>query len=116
MGEVSDKRRKRAVAIINWLKAAPCADCGIAYPSWCMHFDHTRDKIRNVSRMRSSSLKAILDEIEKCDLVCANCHGTRSQLRLFLDGKTIIHDEVSDIVERAEQLLCGASEDWEEPI
>lgn len=116
MGEVADRRRKRAVALINWLKAAPCVDCDVAYPSWNMHFDHKRDKIRNVSRMRNSSLKAILDEIEKCDLVCANCHGTRSQLRLFLEGKTIIHDEISDIVMRAEQLLCDDGEDGGEPL
>lgn len=56
-------------------------DCGKRFPTVCMDFDH-RDpstKKHNVSRMTvRGSERLLLDEIAKCDLVCANCHRVRS--------------------------------------
>jgi len=56
-------------------------DCGGDFPSCVMDFDH-RDptaKKYNVSQMLYRfSWKKIQDEIEKCDLVCANCHRIRT--------------------------------------
>ena len=45
-----------------------------------MDFDHLRDKKMNVSRMINSpySLEEIINEISKCDLLCANCHRRRT--------------------------------------
>ena len=45
-----------------------------------MQFDHIgTDKISSVSRLVSGrSRQAVLDEIEKCELVCANCHSIRT--------------------------------------
>lgn len=61
-----------------------CMDCGIIYPYYVMDFDH-RDastKIAEVSKLVSNGeLQALLDEIAKCDLVCANCHRRRTYLR-----------------------------------
>lgn len=71
-----DKKRK----IIDELKAHPCMDCGNTFPPYVMHFDH-RDptlKVRGVGDMWSYTLQRILDEIEKCDLVCSNCHAIRT--------------------------------------
>ena len=58
-------------------------DCGVQYPHFVMDFDHRErsSKIDSINRMivvRSFSKKKILDEIEKCDLVCANCHRKRT--------------------------------------
>jgi len=65
----------------------PCADCGHFFHPYIMEFDHVRgEKVAPVSQMvnqRTWSNQALLDEIAKCDLVCANCHKMRS----FKTGK-----------------------------
>lgn len=67
--------------IVRSLKERPCMDCGIQYPHYVMDWDH-RDptqKVMGVSRMTTRvPLEALLTEIEKCDLVCANCHRERT--------------------------------------
>lgn len=62
----------------------PCTDCGNFYPAVCMDYDHVSDdKVTTVSVMVSSkSLTSIMKEIEKCELVCANCHRIRTHKRL----------------------------------
>jgi hypothetical protein len=61
----------------------PCIDCKQIYPYYVMDFDHKRDKLDSVSRMTNSGLrKKVYEEIEKCDLVCANCHRIRTFDRL----------------------------------
>lgn len=60
----------------------PCADCDRKYPYYVMDFDHRdpRTKIANVSNLtrQAFSLELIQLELEKCDLVCANCHRIRT--------------------------------------
>lgn len=65
-------------------KAKPCMDCGESYPYYVMDFDHVRGvKAHNISKMVShrDSVKALLEEIAKCDLVCSNCHRVRTFTR-----------------------------------
>jgi hypothetical protein len=67
------------------LKDKPCADCKNKYPYYCMDFDHlTNNKKFNVSQLyRANRKKELLkEEIEKCELVCANCHRIRTFKRL----------------------------------
>lgn len=66
-------------AIIVAAKDGPCLDCGAQLPAAAMDFDHVRgQKTKNVSRMLGSSVLALQAEIAKCDLVCVNCHRTRT--------------------------------------
>jgi L-lysine 2,3-aminomutase len=76
-------RRQAKLAIYREAKSQPCMDCGNRYHPECMDFDHLRDKSDNVSVMvyRDYSVAALLAEIEKCELVCANCHRTRTRIR-----------------------------------
>lgn len=81
-------KRVRKDNLKDWfkeLKSGPCADCGNKFPFPCMDFDH-RDgttKTRNVAILVGDgySKTRILEEIAKCDLVCANCHRIRTQNR-----------------------------------
>ena len=59
----------------------PCADCGQTYHPAVMQWDHLPgfEKTGNVSDFaRKHSRKRVLAEIEKCELVCANCHAART--------------------------------------
>jgi hypothetical protein len=49
-----------------------------------LDFDHIKDKKYNISRMIHDgfSWKAIKKEVEKCEVVCANCHRVRTHYRL----------------------------------
>lgn len=88
-GREKQRARRAALAAERYVELAqfkdvPCADCGGRYPMVCMDFDHVRgEKINSISVMvrDGSSWEAILAEVEKCDVVCANCHRVRSAAR-----------------------------------
>jgi hypothetical protein len=59
----------------------PCTDCGEIFPIYVMHWDHLPEfeKVSEVSAMVAGrSREAVLDELKKCELVCANCHVLRT--------------------------------------
>ncbi|MBO0782671.1 MAG: hypothetical protein J2P37_27980 [Ktedonobacteraceae bacterium] len=82
--EVVARRKKRQIAIRDWFRrykdTLSCIDCGVSHPA-VLQFHH-RDKanksfsIADVTS-RAASVKQILNEIEKCDVVCVNCHAKR---------------------------------------
>lgn len=76
-------RLQAKLAVYRLAKDNPCADCGNRYHQECMDFDHLHDKIDNVSVLvyRDVPMEMMLAEIAKCELVCANCHRTRTRLR-----------------------------------
>lgn len=83
--EKQHARRKSLIAEryvkLEALKDVPCADCRGRFPRVCMDFDHVRgEKIDSISRMirMSFSRDLILAEIEKCEVVCSNCHRIRT--------------------------------------
>ncbi|MHB8632246.1 MAG: hypothetical protein ACYC9W_09995 [Candidatus Limnocylindria bacterium] len=62
----------------------PCADCGETFPPYVMHWDHLPGsmKVSEISSVVGNWARdAILDELEKCELVCANCHVMRTVVR-----------------------------------
>ena len=79
----STRRRDLRKSIINERRNRPCTDCKREFPVCCMEFDHLRDKIKTVSQMMigEAPVERILAEIEKCEVVCTNCHRTRSRSR-----------------------------------
>jgi hypothetical protein len=70
---------------INAIRGStPCADCGVKYPYYVMDFDHIPGfkKVGNISDLvKKGATKLLVEEIKKCELVCANCHRTRTHLR-----------------------------------
>ena len=73
-----DAARAWMVSIKN---GVPCADCGEMFPVYVMHWDHLPgfEKVADVSSIvRSRSRDAVLEELKKCELVCANCHVLRT--------------------------------------
>jgi hypothetical protein len=54
-----------------------CARCGFDEDPAALDFDHVRGvKTANIATLAgtSRSLTLLLDEVEKCQVLCANCH------------------------------------------
>jgi hypothetical protein len=70
-------------AIIRSAKSQPCVDCGVEYPYYVMDFDHREGATKSfiLSDVPRATSKTLLREIEKCDVVCANCHRERTHQR-----------------------------------
>jgi len=76
------QRYQNKIELVRSMKDKPCADCGNKFPYYIMDFDHVRgNKKGNISEMIHHKRSIILDEIEKCDIVCANCHRIREYVR-----------------------------------
>lgn len=81
------KHYKNRTEWIRELKSKPCMDCGNSYHFAAMQFDHRPGEIKSfdISRAIAGNIGDefyIQEEINKCDLVCANCHAVRSWNRL----------------------------------
>jgi len=82
-----EKARKRKALVRDFVREAknkPCADCGISFPYYVMQFDHVRgEKLLNIGNVTSNgaSIIKLKNEIDKCDVVCANCHAIRTHER-----------------------------------
>ena len=85
IGYISDIKKKIRAYVIGYKKKGSCADCGFIgreYPE-VLDFDHLRDKKFNISAFKrvTSGFVKVKEEMEKCDLVCANCHRIRTVRR-----------------------------------
>jgi hypothetical protein len=89
------RRQLSTIEFLRKLREVPCADCGGRSAGHQMDFDH-RDpsqKRFNLSSARAGlkNRTELLEEVAKCDIVCANCHRlrTRRQHRARLATKTL---------------------------
>jgi hypothetical protein len=81
--KLSNEARQKLLELVQACKDVPCADCQRKYPSYVMDFDHVRGtKVMSVSTLiNSGSKRRLLKEIEKCEVVCSNCHRIRTHTR-----------------------------------
>lgn len=79
-------RKTTMVRELVWdiLTVTPCVDCDLLDPV-VMEFDHRPDetKLYNIGAMigNTYSIETVQAEIDKCDVVCANCHRRRTNGR-----------------------------------
>jgi hypothetical protein len=72
---------ERTTYLIRFFDTHPCINCGEQDPV-VLEFDHLRDKSFAIGQaVTRKSWQSILDEIEKCEVVCANCHRRRTAER-----------------------------------
>ena len=65
-----------------------CIDCGEKYPHYMLEFDHLPQFEKTGSPTQIVHLyswEKAMQEISKCDIVCANCHKIRTWQR-YLDS------------------------------
>lgn len=59
-----------------------CKDCGYKDDLRALQFDHILPKLHgNISTLFAGSWERIAEELERCELVCANCHYIRTHER-----------------------------------
>lgn len=77
-----ETKREALQRVVQERKNSPCADCGKTYPHYVMDMDHRErekksfniaDGIRTLVAMDKMLL-----ELNKCDVVCSNCHRIRT--------------------------------------
>jgi hypothetical protein len=86
------KKKKAKARMLDYLIATygdtPCLDCNGTFP-WCaMDFDHRPGETKDLRigsnghlNRTKKNIARFEKEIDKCDLVCGNCHRVRTQER-----------------------------------
>lgn len=76
-------RETRRQWLFDYKSKLSCVYCGIQNPL-CMDLDHidpsTKKGTPSTMVTNSTSWKAVMEEIEKCQPVCRNCHNIKSIL------------------------------------
>ncbi len=102
-GKKSQKQRRLShrEKIIE-AKKKPCVDCGHQFHWFLMEFDHTQDNKlgKGVSWLAGRvSMKKVLAEIDKCELVCVLCHRIRTWNRAHPENQiTSGHEQTEGAV------------------
>ncbi len=77
------KRAKKLRNLILDLEGRKCLLCSYNKCEYSLHFHHLNPTIKKFGLtakfLRSRSIKRVLQELDKCILVCANCHGEIEQ-------------------------------------
>lgn len=75
-------RQAATLEFLRQLRRVPCADCGGTFEPYQMDFDHrdptTKAFDLTTGRAMLMSRDRLLQEVAKCEVVCANCHAVRS--------------------------------------
>lgn len=75
-------RNRNKQYLLEYLQKHPCIMCGESDPV-VLEFDHidSSTKLQDVSAMATKmhfSLKRIIEEIAKCQVLCCNCHRRKT--------------------------------------
>ncbi len=79
------ERRDRYVRRVQAYKeSVGCTDCGESFPHYVLQFDHLpgTQKVGSPGNLvRRYAWATVQAEMDKCEVVCANCHSIRSYER-----------------------------------
>jgi hypothetical protein len=88
-----DRRNLVRKLLQEYKQQRGCMDCKIMYPYWVLQFDHRpgEEKLGTIATMHTThSFAEVEAELEKCDVVCANCHADRTHSRLVKSGADVL--------------------------
>jgi len=83
------RKQEKARYVWDYLLEHPCVDCGEGDPV-VLEFDHVYgEKTKEISKLvNSGTLSALIVEIAKCQVRCANCHRRKTALQFNWYSKT----------------------------
>ncbi len=69
--------------LVRHAKMKPCSDCQNIFAYYVMDLVHLPQfqKSCNLSDYKKHKIGDVVDEIAKCEPVCANCHRERTHIR-----------------------------------
>lgn len=114
------RRNERHVFVWRCLMRMECAHCGERDPAvLAFHHREPGSKARSVSYLAKNggSIEALLLEMSKCDVLCANCHAREHNVRL-LSIPSEHRDEqqrdyaASTLLDAMSDVLRSFPEDW----
>lgn len=76
--QVNRRRSEAVLFLLAYKETHPCERCGEAHPAGLQfHHRDRSSKVASIGTLASSGLSAsrLLDEIAKCEVLCANCHA-----------------------------------------
>ncbi len=76
----TERWTQKKIDMINLL-GGKCLDCGQSFPAAIYDFHHLRDKEFSWNKTRLLSYDRMIQEINKCVLLCANCHRYRHYVK-----------------------------------
>jgi hypothetical protein len=81
--KVNEFFRKRYAGNVEFVRQYKiergCVDCGYNAHHAGLEFDHVLPRLRGtVAAQIGKSRKVIIEEIERCEVVCGTCHGIRT--------------------------------------
>ncbi|MBC8550129.1 MAG: hypothetical protein H8D23_10800 [Candidatus Brocadiales bacterium] len=68
-------RRYRTKAHAIDLFGGKCVRCGWSGPQAGFSFHHLQDKKNSIAKISNKSWKVVKEELDKCILLCCNCHS-----------------------------------------
>ena len=79
------KGRQNKLRAIEYL-GGHCTDCGNKFPPYVYDFHHLDPTIKeySVTRLMGRKWEGIVPELDKCILLCANCHRIRENKESFV--------------------------------
>lgn len=77
----NERSRKVKEFISNYKIEKGCTDCGYNSHHSALDFDHIIG-VKSINVSNAKSISQALKEIEKCEVVCANCHRIRTYNRI----------------------------------
>lgn len=88
----NNKRRRHLARLVKEYKLThpTCTDCKLDHPFYRLDFDHLPGSGKAIDLGRISTTgwsdTRVMEEIAKCELVCANCHRDRTFRRSRADS------------------------------
>ena len=77
-----DRYAKNVEIVKNIKLESGCIDCGYNDHHAGLEFDHILPRKRGtVASVMGRSIKVIMEEIERCEIVCGTCHNIRTYER-----------------------------------
>ena len=73
MYNLTERRRNKKLVLVK-LKGGRCSICGYDKCIEALQFHHIQGKDFNIGLHMDKSLKSLTKEVEKCILICSNCH------------------------------------------
>lgn len=88
---ITTKRRALKQRLADHLGGS-CSDCGYNRCIEALHFHHVDGKDATISSMIGAyQAKAVWKEVERCVLLCANCHAERHSQTMQRTGIEPVH-------------------------